>query len=126
MPPRLPAIAAAWQSVDHHRAHAAYAFYDSPFTEALVLTMDGIGNDGSFLIWRGSRAAGLTRLKSVPVSFGAWYRFFAEAAFAGEYEVCGRVAAAEAGPVPCPEVCGLAMSLGHGNWAAGPRHGPLP
>ena len=28
---------------EHHRSHAASAFYPSPFDEALILTMDGVG-----------------------------------------------------------------------------------
>src|SRR5580658_7352383 len=28
---------------EHHQSHAASAFYPSPFDEALVLTMDGVG-----------------------------------------------------------------------------------
>lgn len=28
---------------EHHQAHAASAFYPSPFSEAVVLTMDGVG-----------------------------------------------------------------------------------
>jgi carbamoyltransferase len=27
----------------HHESHAASAFYPSPFAEAAVLTMDGVG-----------------------------------------------------------------------------------
>jgi hypothetical protein len=28
---------------EHHRSHAASAFYPSPFDEALILTIDGVG-----------------------------------------------------------------------------------
>ena len=28
---------------DHHHSHASSAFYPSPFNEALVLNMDGVG-----------------------------------------------------------------------------------
>jgi len=28
---------------EHHQSHAASAFYPSPFGEALILTMDGVG-----------------------------------------------------------------------------------
>jgi carbamoyltransferase len=37
-PPRLPILFG-----EHHLSHAASAFYPSPFEEALVLTMDGVG-----------------------------------------------------------------------------------
>lgn len=36
--------------VNHHEAHAASAFYLSPFKESIVLTLDGGGNDGGGLI----------------------------------------------------------------------------
>jgi carbamoyltransferase len=36
-------LKAQWSFVDHHIAHAASAFYPSPFTEAAVLTLDGRG-----------------------------------------------------------------------------------
>jgi len=29
--------------VDHHMAHAASALYSSPFTDAAILTLDGVG-----------------------------------------------------------------------------------
>jgi carbamoyltransferase len=31
----------------HHQSHAASAFYPSPFDEAVVLTMDGVGEWGT-------------------------------------------------------------------------------
>ena len=40
---------------EHHRAHAASAFYPSPFDEAVVLTMDGVGEWATTAVapWRG-------------------------------------------------------------------------
>jgi carbamoyltransferase len=36
-----------WESkllfAEHHQSHAASAFFPSPFDEALILTMDGVG-----------------------------------------------------------------------------------
>lgn len=43
--------------VNHHVAHAASAFYASPFEEAMVLTLDGGGDDGGGLIAFGSGRA---------------------------------------------------------------------
>ena len=40
-------------SADHHRSHAASAFFASPFERAAVLTVDGVGEDTSTAIWRG-------------------------------------------------------------------------
>ncbi|MFJ4620287.1 carbamoyltransferase C-terminal domain-containing protein [Streptomyces sp. NPDC088812] len=46
-PGRLPEIVL----VPHHRAHAASAFYASPFSEAGVLVVDGNGENESTTIW---------------------------------------------------------------------------
>ncbi|MFD5269000.1 carbamoyltransferase C-terminal domain-containing protein [Streptomyces sp. NPDC058335] len=46
-PGRLPEIV----RVPHHRAHAASAFYASPFSEAGVLVVDGNGENESTSIW---------------------------------------------------------------------------
>jgi carbamoyltransferase len=43
--------------VNHHVAHASSAFYASPFEEAMVLTLDGGGDDGGGLIAFGSGRA---------------------------------------------------------------------
>jgi carbamoyltransferase len=45
--------------VDHHLAHAAAAFYASPFEAALVVSYDGGGNDGTFRVFIGKRPGGL-------------------------------------------------------------------
>src|SRR5262249_28030805 len=41
----LPGLAAAFPILftQHHQAHAASAFYPSPFAEAAILTIDGVG-----------------------------------------------------------------------------------
>lgn len=65
-------------SVGHHDAHAA-SFFVSPFDEALVLVMDGYGDDASSsaYIGRGNR---LERVWSTPVfnSIGLVYTFVTE------------------------------------------------
>lgn len=38
---------------DHHRSHAASAFFTSPFEHAAVLTVDGVGEEASTALWRG-------------------------------------------------------------------------
>ena len=50
---RLPA--SCYQAVNHHQSHALYAFYDSPFNQALVFTLDGGGNDGHYNVYIGDR-----------------------------------------------------------------------
>jgi carbamoyltransferase len=61
--------------VDHHRAHAASAFHISPYDEAAVLTMDGVGSDGTSTllgVGKGNRIIDLKRIK-YPHSLGAMY-----------------------------------------------------
>lgn len=61
--------------VDHHRAHAASAFFVSPFEESAILTFDGIGSDGTCTylgVGRGNRIVDLRRMK-FPHSLGALY-----------------------------------------------------
>ena len=43
--------------VDHHKSHASSAYYTSGLNEetTLVVTMDGIGNGTSVVIWKGER-----------------------------------------------------------------------
>ena len=61
--------------VDHHRAHAASAFYISPFESSAVLTMDGIGSDGTSTLMAMGEGKKLTDLKRIkfPHSLGAMY-----------------------------------------------------
>jgi carbamoyltransferase len=61
--------------IDHHRSHAASAFYISPFESAAVLTVDGIGSDGTstcLAVGEGSRITDLKRIR-YPHSLGAMY-----------------------------------------------------
>ncbi|ACY15451.1 carbamoyltransferase C-terminal domain-containing protein [Haliangium ochraceum] len=67
-----------WVTVDHHRAHALHAFYDAPFDRALVVSMDGGGNDGTFHVFR-ARSGALTHLRRVPWNLGTPYRLLATA-----------------------------------------------
>jgi carbamoyltransferase len=58
----------------HHRAHAATAFYPSLFSEALVLTIDGLGesDSGSIHIGNGKELR-VVRLFSAEQSLGIFY-----------------------------------------------------
>jgi len=62
---------------EHHQSHAASAYYPSPFQEAVVLTMDGVGEwaTTSVMIGKGSE---LTPLKEIhfPHSLGLLYSAF--------------------------------------------------
>ena len=79
---------------EHHESHAASAFFPSPFEEAAVLTMDGVGEwaTTSFGIGRGNE---LTILKELrwPDSLGLLYSAFTYytgfKVNSGEYKVMG-------------------------------------
>ena len=80
--------------VEHHQSHAASAFYWSPYEEATVVTLDGVGEYETLTISHGTNA-GLKKLVSVPLpnSIGLFYS--AVTAFLGfrvnedEYKVMG-------------------------------------
>jgi carbamoyltransferase len=79
---------------DHHESHAASAFYPSPFTEAAILTMDGVGEwaTSSIGIGRGNEIALLKELR-FPDSLGLLYSAFTYytgfRVNSGEYKVMG-------------------------------------
>lgn len=79
---------------DHHRSHAASAFYPSPFNEAAVLCLDGVGEWATTTAWVG-RGNALTPLWQVdfPHSLGLLYSAFTYfAGFkvnSGEYKLMG-------------------------------------
>ena len=79
---------------DHHESHAASAFYPSPFDEAAILTMDGVGEwaSSSFGLGRGNTFNLLAEIK-FPHSLGLLYSAFTYyAGFrvnSGEYKLMG-------------------------------------
>lgn len=78
----------------HHEAHAASAFLPSPFTEAAILTVDGVGEWATTAIARGS-GAGIEPIEEIrfPHSLGLLYSAFtAYCGFrvnSGEYKLMG-------------------------------------
>jgi carbamoyltransferase len=78
----------------HHQSHAASAFYPSPFPEAAVLTMDGVGEWSTTTIGRGQDNH-LDLLKEIrfPHSLGLLYSAFTYylgfRVNSGEYKVMG-------------------------------------
>ncbi|MBI4323042.1 MAG: carbamoyltransferase [Candidatus Omnitrophica bacterium] len=79
---------------DHHQSHAASAFYCSPFDEAAVLTLDGVGEWSCGTIgWGRGSALHLSHEIRFPHSLGLLYSTFT--AFLGfevnegEYKVMG-------------------------------------
>src|SRR4051794_5874113 len=87
-----------WQNkllfAEHHRSHAASAFYPSPFDEALILTMDGVGEwtTTSVAIGRGHHIE-LVKEIHFPHSLGLLYAAFTYytgfKVNSGEYKVMG-------------------------------------
>jgi len=79
---------------EHHQSHAASAFFPSPFEEAAVLTMDGVGEWCTTSIGLG-RGTGLEILKEIhfPHSLGLLYSAFTYytgfKVNSGEYKVMG-------------------------------------
>jgi carbamoyltransferase len=79
---------------DHHESHAASAFYASPFEEAAILTLDGVGEWATSSIGVG-RANEITMLKELrfPDSLGLLYSAFTYytgfKVNSGEYKVMG-------------------------------------
>ncbi len=79
---------------DHHESHAASAFYPSPFEEAAILTMDGVGEwaTSSIGVGRGNEITMLKELR-FPDSLGLLYSAFTYytgfRVNSGEYKVMG-------------------------------------
>jgi len=79
---------------EHHQAHAASAFFPSPFNEAAVLTMDGVGEWATTSIGHGS-GNNLEMIKEIhfPHSLGLLYSAFTYytgfKVNSGEYKVMG-------------------------------------
>jgi len=62
---------------EHHESHAASAFFPSPFEEAAILTLDGVGEwaTSSYGFGRGNRIT-LTHEQHFPHSLGLLYSAF--------------------------------------------------
>jgi carbamoyltransferase len=79
---------------DHHESHAASAFYPSPFEEAAVITIDGVGEWATASLGAG-RGADLRLIKELrfPDSLGLLYSaltyFTGFKVNSGEYKVMG-------------------------------------
>ena len=62
---------------DHHLSHAASAFHPSPFSEATILVLDGVGEFNTTTIWKGDQN-GIKLVKKIdfPNSLGLLYSAF--------------------------------------------------
>lgn len=80
--------------IEHHRAHVAYSYFTSSFTNAIILSVDGVGEWETTTIYKGTGNK-LEKLQSIdfPHSLGMIYSAFT--AFLGfrpnegEYKVMG-------------------------------------
>lgn len=74
--------------VDHHLAHAASAFISSPFEEAAIMSLDGIGSDGTSTLLGVGDGNTIRELRRVrfPHSLGAFYSVVTE--YLGFYPTC--------------------------------------
>jgi carbamoyltransferase len=80
--------------LDHHESHAASAFFPSPFDEAAILTLDGVGEWSTTTCGTGAgNRIGLTRHLAFPHSLGLLYSAFTYycgfKVNSGEYKLMG-------------------------------------
>jgi len=89
---------ADWESrllfTEHHLSHAASAFYPSPFADAVVLTMDGVGEWATTSVGHGAgNRLQIEREIHFPHSLGLLYSAFTQytgfRVNSGEYKVMG-------------------------------------
>ena len=79
---------------EHHLSHAASAFYPSPFDEALILTLDGVGEwtTTSLAIGSGSKIDMLREIRfphSIGMLYSAFTYYTGFKVNSGEYKVMG-------------------------------------
>ncbi len=79
---------------DHHLSHAASAFFPSPFAEAAILTIDGVGewSTATFGVGRGNRIELFKEIRfpnSVGLLYSAFTYFTGFKINSGEYKLMG-------------------------------------
>lgn len=83
--------------IEHHLSHAASAFLFSPFEQAAVVTVDGVGEATTTSIWKGD-GTNITQLQTIayPHSIGLLYAaltaYLGFEVNSGEYKVMGLAA----------------------------------
>jgi carbamoyltransferase len=80
--------------LEHHESHAASAFFPSPFQEAAILTLDGVGEwtTGSIAIGRGNEIRLIKELRfphSLGLLYSAFTYFTGFKVNSGEYKLMG-------------------------------------
>ena len=91
---KLPGYTKAFVYPSHHESHAASAFFPSPFPEAAILTMDGVGEwaTASIGVGRGNRIELLKELHfphSLGLLYSAFTYFCGFKVNSGEYKLMG-------------------------------------
>jgi len=91
---KLPGYTRAFVYPSHHESHAASAFFPSPFQEAAILTMDGVGEwaTASIGVGRGNRIELLKELHfphSLGLLYSAFTYFCGFKVNSGEYKLMG-------------------------------------
>ena len=79
---------------DHHESHAASAYYPSPYSDAAVLIVDGVGEFSTITIWKGeNNQIKLLKEYVFPHSLGLLYSAFTDycgfKVNSGEYKLMG-------------------------------------
>ena len=80
--------------LEHHESHAASAFFPSPFDEAAILTLDGVGEwaTGSISVGRGNNIELLKEMRfphSLGLLYSAFTYFTGFRVNSGEYKLMG-------------------------------------
>ncbi len=80
--------------LEHHESHAASAFFPSPYQDAAILTLDGVGEwaTGSIAVGRGNRIELLRELRfphSLGLLYSAFTYFTGFRVNSGEYKLMG-------------------------------------
>ena len=91
---KLPGFSKAFVYPSHHESHAASAFFPSPFQEAAILTMDGVGEwaTASIGVGAGNRIELLKELHfphSLGLLYSAFTYFCGFKVNSGEYKLMG-------------------------------------
>jgi carbamoyltransferase len=99
---------------EHHESHAASAFYPSPFEEAAILTLDGVGEWATASVGHGrGRTITLTHELAFPHSLGLLYSAFTYfcgfRVNSGEYKLMGLAPFGE--PIHAEMIMGKMMDL---------------
>ncbi len=86
--------------VRHHESHAALAYYMSPYDRALVITLDGVGEDETLTVWIGEgchlrQIHAMTLPNSIGLLYSTITAFCGFEINEGEYKLMGLAAFGE-------------------------------